>query len=68
MMIFLEVAAALIGFLTLMQKKFASRGLVRQPIEIRSYQREQKYWELFKKHHYLTEDAASCTLLFSSLV
>ena len=35
-------------------KKFASRGLVRQPIEITVIKGIRKYWELFKKHHYLT--------------
>lgn len=46
-------------------KKFASRGLVRQPIEIRVIKGVRKYWELFKKHHYLTEElpqAAHCYL------
>jgi hypothetical protein len=48
-----------------MQRKFASRGLVRQPIEIRIIKGSRKYWELFKKHHYLTEElpaSAQCYL------
>ena len=37
-------------------KKFASRGLVRQPIKIAVINGQRSYWELFKKHHYLTEE------------
>lgn len=46
-------------------KKFASRGLVRQPIEIKVIAGSRKYWEFFKKHHYLTEElpkSAHCYL------
>ena len=46
-------------------KRFASRGLVRQPIEVKIVKGNRSHWELFKKHHYLTEDlpaSAHCYL------
>ena len=48
-------------------RQFASRGLVRQPIEIRIVKGHKKYWELFKKHHYLTEELPSSVQVYLAL-
>ena len=48
-------------------RQFASRGLVRQPIEIRIVKGQKKYWELFKKHHYLTEELPSSVQVYLAL-
>ena len=48
-------------------KKYSSRGLVRQPIKIDIIKGHKKYWEYFKKHHYLTEDLPSTVRCFLAL-